>query len=171
MAHLPCRGWHWRIRIQRSFWLYRRGPRRGKVAHLSGARGHACFWPQVCVTEQRDGPVPLAVARPQSGNACWYGRSDEPTAVRTLEAYGLRFDIAENVLDDTSNGCQWESSLMRSAPALRRLCLGLAMTTLYLVSQGVAVVQQGKRRGVDPHWCRGQSAWKIGWTWGQWALS
>jgi hypothetical protein len=31
----------------------------------------------------------------------------------------------------------------------------LAMTTLYLVSVGTSVVQQGKRRLVDPHWFRG----------------
>ena len=46
------------------------------------------------------------------------------------------------------------SAAMRrlAAPALTRLCLALALTTLYLVAQGVEVVQQGKRRWVDPHW-------------------
>ena len=39
------------------------------------------------------------------------------------------------------------------------------MTTLYLVSQGVEVVRQGKRRFVDPHWFRGSSYLKIGWKW------
>jgi hypothetical protein len=68
-------------------------------------------------------------------------------------------------LDDKSNGFQLESSLIRSAQALTRLCLVLAMTTLYLVSQGTEVVKQGKRRWVDPHWFRGQSYLKIGWNW------
>jgi hypothetical protein len=49
-------------------------------------------------------------------------------------------------LDDKSNGFQLESSLIRSSGALERLCFVLAMTTLYLVSVGTAVVQQGKRR-------------------------
>jgi Transposase DDE domain len=171
MAHLQRLGWHWRIRIKRSFWLYRRGRCRCKVERLSVARGHACFWHQVCVTEKRYGPVHLAVARPQSGNDFWYVLSDEPTDVTTLEEYGLRFDIEENFLDDKSNGFQLESSLIRSAPALTRLCLVLAMTTLYLVSQGVEVVKQGKRRWVDPHWFRGQSYLKIGWNWVKLALS
>ena len=41
----------------------------------------------------------------------------------------------------------------------------LAVATLYLVSQGTKVVQQGKRRWVDPHWFRGHSYLKIGWHW------
>jgi len=61
--------------------------------------------------------------------------------------------------------------LIRSAQALTRLCLGLALTTLYLVTQGTEVVKQGKRRWVDPHWWRGQSYLKIGWHWVKLALS
>jgi hypothetical protein len=74
-------------------------------------------------------------------------------------------------LDDTSNGFQLESSLIGSAQALERLCLVLAITTLYWVSQGPEVVNQGKRRWVDPHWFRGQSYLKIGWHWVKLALS
>jgi hypothetical protein len=171
MAQLQRLGWHWRMRIKCSFWLYRRGQRRCKVERLAVAQGHAGFWHQVHVTEKRYGPVHLAVARPQSGNDFWYVLRDEPTDVTPLTEYGLRFDIEENVLDDKSNGLQLASSLIRSAPALTRLCLVLAMTTLYLVSQGVEVVKQGKRRWVDPHWLRGQSYVKIGWNWVKLALS
>jgi hypothetical protein len=74
-------------------------------------------------------------------------------------------------LDDQSNGFQLESSLIRSAKALERLCLVLALTTRYLVSQGTEVVTQGQRRWVDPHGFRGQSSLKIGWTWVERALS
>jgi len=97
--------------------------------------------------------------------------SDEPTEVKTLEAYGLRFDIEEHFLDDKSKGFQLESSLIRSPKALERLCFVLAMSTLYLVSQGTAVVQQGKRRFVDPHWFRGDSSLKMGWKWVIYALT
>jgi len=55
-----------------------------------------------------------------------------------------------------------EDSFIRSAAALERLCFVLAITTLYLVSVGTSVVQQGKRRLVDPHWFRGASYLKIG---------
>ena len=67
MAHLHRLGWHWRIRIKTSFWLYRRGRPRCKVERLAVARGQAGFWPRVCITAKRYGPVPLAVARPHGG--------------------------------------------------------------------------------------------------------
>jgi len=97
--------------------------------------------------------------------------SDAPTALQTFAEYGLRFDIEENFLDDNSTGFPLESSLIRSAKALERLGLVLALTTLYLVSQGTEVVTQGKRRWVDPPWFRGQSYLKIGWNWVHLALS
>ena len=123
------------------------------------------------MTAQHFGPVHLAVARPLGSQEYWSVISDEPTEVKTLEEYSLRFDIEENFLDDKSNGFQLESSLIRSANALERLCVVLAMTTLYLVSQGTSVVQRGKRRLVDPHWFRGTSYLKIGWKWVSYALS
>ncbi|MBN1815581.1 MAG: hypothetical protein JXA14_27355 [Anaerolineae bacterium] len=82
----------------------------------------------------------------------------------------MRFDIEENFLDDKSNGFQLESSLLCSADVLSRLCFVLAITTLYLVSQGTEVVRQDKRRWVDPHWFRGSSYLKIGWDWVKAAL-
>ncbi len=97
--------------------------------------------------------------------------SDEPAEFKTLAEYGLRFDIEENFLDDKSNGFQLESSLIRSAKALERLCFVLAITTLYLVSVGTLVVKKGHRRLVDPHWFRGSSYLKIGWTWVNYALN
>ena len=155
MASLQRLGWHWRIRIKRSFWLSRCGRPRCKVERLAVARGQACGWQQVSITKKRYGPVHLAVARPWQGQEVWYVLSDEPTAEKTFKEDSLRFDIEENFLDDKSNGFQLESSLIRSAEALTRLCLVLAVTTLYLVAQGTEVVNQGKRRWVDPHWYSG----------------
>jgi hypothetical protein len=71
----------------------------------------------------------------------------------------------ENFLDDKSSGFQLESSLIRSAEALSRLCLVLAIATLFLVCQDTEVVDSGKRRWVDAHWFRGNSYLKIGWKW------
>ena len=171
MRHLKQMEWHFRIRIKENFWIDHRGQRRFQVRDISLAPGHARFWHGVKVTAQHFGPVHLAVARSLGSNDYWYVVSDEPTEVNTLQEYGLRFDIEENFLDDKSNGFQLESSLIRSAKALERLCLVLAMTTLYLVSQGTSVVQRGKRRLVDPHWSRGTSYLKIGWKWVSYALS
>jgi len=75
------------------------------------------------------------------------------------------FTIEEGFLDDQSNGFQWESSKLRQAEVLQRLCCVMAVATVVLVCQGVAVVAAGKRRQVDPHWFRGHSDARIGWNW------
>src|SRR4029434_10415241 len=63
MAHRQRLGWHWRSRSKTSFGLYRRGRPRCKVECLAVARGQACFWQQVSITDKRYGPVYLAVAQ------------------------------------------------------------------------------------------------------------
>jgi hypothetical protein len=171
MGHLQRLGWHFRLRIKSNFWIYCPGHGGFQVRDIALAFGQAQFWHGVCVTTKRFGAVHLAVARPLASDGYWYVISDEPTDVQSLQEYGLRFDIEENFLDDKSNGFQLESSLIRSSEALERLCFVLAMTTLYLVSVGTDVVQQGKRRLVDPHWFRGLSYLKIGWKWVSYALS
>lgn len=170
MRHLRRLGWHWRIRIKSNFWIYRRNHQRCQPGRLGLKPGQAYFWHQVWITEQYFGPVHVALARLENGNELWYVVSDEPTGVETFDDYGRRFNIEENFLDDKSNGFQLEASLIRSADALNRLCFVLAMTTLFLVAQGVDVVAQGKRRYVDPHWERGSSYLKIGWSWVRKAL-
>jgi hypothetical protein len=171
MDHLVQLGWHWRIRIKGSFWIYRHGKRRCKVNRIPLSVGKALFWHHVYITKNCYGPVHLALGRPKDSKEYWFVVSDEPTASKTFEEYGLRFDIEENFLDDKSNGFQLESSLIRSAKALARLCCVLAITTLYLIAQGTEVVTQGKRRWVDSHWFRGQSYLKIGWSWVKLAIS
>jgi hypothetical protein len=171
MEHLRRLDGHWRLRFQSSFWIFRRGHRSCKASRLALALGEARVWHHVYMTKVRYGPVPLALARRQEGKEDWFVVSAEPTDLQTCAEYGWRFDIEENFLDDKANGFQLESSLIRSATALERLCLVLALTTLYLVSQGTEVVTQGQRRWVDSHWFRGQSYLKIGWKWVERALS
>lgn len=62
----------------------------------------------------------------------------------TLRDYGLRFAIEEGFLDAKSGGFQRESSRLRDAEALQRLCLVMAAATLALVCQGAAVVAGGR---------------------------
>jgi hypothetical protein len=171
MAHLARLGWHWRIRIKGSFWIYRQGKCRCKVNRIPLCVGKALFWHHVYITMNRYGPVHLALGRPKNNKEYWFVVSDEPTELKTFEEYRRRFDIEENFLDDKSNGFQLESSLIRSAKALERLCCLLAITTLYMVAQGTDVITEGKRRWVDAHWFRGQSYLKIGWSWIKLAMS
>ncbi|MEO1149124.1 MAG: transposase, partial [Cyanobacteria bacterium J06638_22] len=85
----------------------------------------------------------------------------------TFAQYRLRFDIEESFLDLNlkSNGFNLEASRLRDKVALTQLCGVIALTTLFLVLQGVQVVASGKRRQVDAHWNRGMSYLKLGWNW------
>ncbi len=157
--------WHWRIRIKSSFSVYRRGEKRAKTGSIYLRRGQALFLQKVRITEKKFGHVYLALAKPHGVDEDWFIVSDQPTSAKTFDEYGLRFDIEENFLDDKSNGFQLESSSFRSAKAISRLTLILAIATLFLVSQGTEVVASEKRRYVDAHWFRGNSYLKIGWKW------
>ena len=163
-------GWHFRIRIKATFSVLRPGQPVGKVEDFSLAPGRALFLHNVAITAESGGPVSLALARHSSTGEYWYIVRDEPTSVHTFTEYGRRFDIEENFLDDKSHGFQLESSLVRDAPALTRLCFVVAVATLYLVAQGTQVVAAQKRRWVDPHWLRGNSYLRIGWQWVKTAL-
>jgi hypothetical protein len=171
LAHLRRVGWHFRLRIKASFGVTRLGHRPCKVEDFKLAPGRASFLHHVAITAEHFGPVSLALARHTSNGEYWDVVSDEPTSVHTFVEYGWRVDIEENFLDDKSNGFQLESSLLRSADAVARLCLVLAVTTLYLVAQGTQVVAAHKRRWVDPHWWRGNSYLRIGWQWVKTALA
>ena len=164
-------GWHFRIRIKATFSVLRPGQPVGKVEDFSLAPGRALFLHNVAITAESGGPVSLALARHSSTGEYWYIVRDEPTSVHTFTEYGRRFDIEENFLDDKSHGFQLESSLVRDAPALTRLCFVVAVATLYLVAQGTQVVAAQKRRWVDPHWLRGNSHLRIGWQWVKTALA
>jgi hypothetical protein len=164
-------GWHFRIRLKATFSVLRSGQPAGKVEDFSLAPGRALFLHNVAITAECFGPVFLALARHSRTGEYWYIVSDEPTSLHTFTEYGHRFDIEENFLDDKSNGFQLESSLVRDAAALTRLCLVVAVATLYLVAQGTQVVAAQKRRWVDPHWLRGNSYLRIGWQWVKTALA
>ena len=171
LDHLARLGWHWRLRIKGSVGIDRGGKRPCKVTRIALAVGQALFWHHVTMTKNGYGPVPLARGRPQGRQESWCVVSDESTESKTCAESGLRFDIEENVLDDTSHGFQLDSSLSRSANAVERLCCVWAITTLDLVAQGPAVVTAGQRRWVDAHWFRGQSYLNSGWGWIKLALS
>jgi len=162
--------WHFRIRIKTSFLIYYKG-KWVKVGDIPLQPGEVIFLNDVYITGQKYGPVNLILGYSPDGKEKWIVASDEPVSLETFIEYGKRFDIEENFLDDKSNGFQLEDSKIRSAGALERLCMVLAVATLYLVSQGVEVVRKDKRRYVDPHWFRGSSYLKIGWNWVKMALT
>ena len=159
-------GWHYRIRVKNDLWVLRPGklPCQLRDYHLN--LGNALFLQGVQITKINPyGPVNLALARDAVSNELWYIVSDEVTSLQTFREYGERFDIEEEFLDEKSNGFQLEKSGLRSPIALSRLCLVMAITTLFLTAQGQEVVKTGQRRLVDCHTFRGNSYLRLGWEW------
>ncbi len=158
-------GWHFTIRAKGSILVHRAFKPSCKMSQLAPPKGEIRLLHSVQITQRRFGPVHLALAHmhTQKGYEQWMLISDRPTTLDTLDEYALRFDIEENFLDDKSAGFQLESSQLRDANALSRLCLVLAVATLYLVSTGTAVVALQRRRLIDTHWNRGISYLQIGW--------
>lgn len=158
-------GWHFTIRAKGNLLVHRACKPRCKMSQLAPPKGEIRLIHTVQITQRHFGPVHLVLAhvKTQKGHEQWMLVSDRPTALDTLDEYALRFDIEENFLDDKSAGFQLESSQLRDADALSRLCLVLAVATLYLVSTGTAIVALQRRRLIDTHWNRGISYLQIGW--------
>lgn len=162
--------WHFRIRWKSGVGLYRWDGGRFVPLSWHASPGQAVCYHGVYATGRHE-PVHLIVGWSRGAEEPWIVLSDEPTWPETLGEYALRFDIEEGFLDQKSNGFRWESSRLRDSRALRRLCFVMAVATLILVCQGSAVVSEGKRRTVDPHWFRGHSYARIGWDWIRRALT
>ncbi|NES96219.1 MAG: transposase [Desertifilum sp. SIO1I2] len=164
-------GWHFRIRIKRSFQFQMEGQWL-KVSSVSLQPGQAFFTPKVSIGKIRPYPnVYLAFAHDQPSGEHWVIVSDEPTTLKTFAQYRLRFQVEESFLDLKSNGFNLEASRLRDKFALSQLCGAIALTMLFLVLQGVQVVAAGQRRQVDAHWKRGMSYLKLGWNWVRLAIT
>lgn len=158
-------GWHFRIRIKRSFQFQHQGQWH-KVSSIPLQPGQAYFTPAVSVGKTKPYPnVYLAFAHDKPSGEVWTIVSDEPTNLQTFAQYRLRFQVEESFLDLKSNGFNLQASRLRDKFALSQLCGVIALTMLFLVLQGVQVVASGKRRQVDAHWKRGMSYLKLGWNW------
>jgi hypothetical protein len=158
--------WHFRIRIKSNSWIYRpaKGWKQLNQYHLDLAEVILLQGVTLNKTKSLSG-LHLALARDPLSKQLWMVASDQPTSLKTFQEYGERFQIEEEFLDEKANGFQLERSQIRSAPALSRLCLVMAVATLLLTVQGQQVIVAGKRRWVDAHWQRGNSYFRIGWNW------
>jgi len=163
--------WHFRIRVKSNSWIHRGRNGWIQLNHYHLALGEVVLLQNVSLTKTHTVEhLHLALARDPLSRQVWMVVSDQPTTLQTFQEYGERFQIEEELLDEKSNGFQLERSELRSAPALSRLCLVMAVATLLLTVQGQQVVAAGKRRWVDAHWQRGNSYLRIGWNWLQGVL-
>ncbi|MEM6868553.1 MAG: transposase [Cyanobacteria bacterium P01_C01_bin.121] len=158
-------GWGYRIRIKSGSWLKRYGHGWSQVKDFHLAAGEALMLHTVRLHKGACfGPVHVAIACHPNGER-WAVVSNQKTTLKAFQEYGWRFNIEESFLDDKSNGFELERSQIRDAKMLERLCFVLAIATLYLTAQGLAVVESGNRQQVDIHWLRGNSYLRIGWDW------
>jgi hypothetical protein len=158
-------GWHFRIRIKRSFQFQLAGQWH-KVSSVSLQPGQAYCTPVVSIGKTKPYPkVYLAFAHDQASHEDWVIVTDEPASLQTFAEYRLRFQVEESFLDLKSNGFNLEASRLRDKFALFQLGGAIALTMLFLVLQGTQVVASGQRRLVDCHWQRGMSYLKLGWNW------
>lgn len=158
--------WHFRIRVKSNAWIYR--PRKGwkQLNQYHLAAGESILLHGITLTKSRSlANLNIALGRDPISGQVWLVATDEPASLQTFQQYSERFQIEEEILDEKSNGFQLERSEIRDVPALSRLCMVMAVTTLVLTVQGQQVVAAGKRRWVDAHWHRGNSYFRIGWNW------
>ena len=159
-------GWNYRIRLKCDSWIWKgkKGWCQLKDYHLN--RGEArCFHNVRLHKGAYYGVVHVIIGRNNVNGEFWAIVSDEKTTLQTFEEFGLRFDIEEGFLDDQSSGWNVQKSEIRDGRALSRLWFILALATLYVSAQGVAVVESDKRQMVDTHWFRGNSYFRIGLDW------
>lgn len=150
--------WQFRIRVKSNSWIHRAGKGWIQLNQDHLGVGEVVLLQNVSLTNTHElEGLHLALARDPLSRQVWMVVSDQPTTLQTFREYGDHFQIEEKLLDEKSNGFQLERSEIRSAPALSRLCLVMAVATLLLTVQGQQVVQSGKRRWVDAHWQRGNS--------------
>ncbi len=139
--------WHFRIRVKRNSWIQPTGKGWTQLNSYHLALGEVVLLQGVRLTKTHAlGGLHLALARDSLTRQVWMVVSDQPTTLQTFREYSERFQIEEELLDEKSNGFQLERSELRSAPALSRLCLVMAVATLLLTVQGQQVVVAGKRR-------------------------
>ena len=166
LTYVRTHRWHIRLRLKGNTIVHLPHRNPCQVRELCPPLGHASFFHNIALLGTAISPLHLAVALPEDRpDDPWYVVSDEPTDLRTLDEYGLRFDIEEAFLDEKSGGFQLESSELATTDAIERLVLILAIATIHFTSIGLGVVQAKVRRFVDTHWDRGLSYLKIGWRW------
>jgi hypothetical protein len=163
--------WHFRLRLEASEQVAsgRRQPVRLDSRELEPY--HPLFLQKVYLTQQRYGPVQVALVWDgQPSHDPWRIATDQPAGLPTLTDYALRMGIDLGFLDDKSAGFQLEDTELFPS-RLNHMLLVMALCSLYLVSLGTEVVASGQRRLIDHHWQRGLSYLQLGWRWLDYSLA
>lgn len=159
-------GWHYVLRLKAdSIVILRDGsrrrldswkPQRQSVLHLADVR---------VLDEHRQlvGPLHVHMAfAPEPAKEPWYLASDQDGSHAAIADYRCRMQIEASFRDDKSGGWNWEDSPLTRTDQVERLCLAMAVATLYAVTEGTLLADAGRRQEIDPHDSRGLSYFQLG---------
>lgn len=112
---------------------------------------------------ERIGPLHVHIAlAPEPAEEPWYLASNSPYGCSALANYRCRYNVEHSFRDDKSGGWKWEDSPLTAPIQTDRLCLIMAVATLYMVTEGTDLADHGQRQELDPHDTRGLSYFQIG---------
>lgn len=112
---------------------------------------------------ERIGPLHVHIAlAPAPADEPWYLASSSPHGCSALANYRCRYNIEHSIRDDKSGGWNWEASPLTLPCQAHRMCLIMAVATLYVVTEGTFLADRGQRQELDPHDTRGLSYFQIG---------
>lgn len=157
--------WHYALRLPCDVNIHGARKHPIELKYLLPSKGEAIFYHNVGLWLDGKYRCNIVLANVKGAREPWGVITDETPTLQTLWQYGLRFRIEELFLDSKSGAFQLDESRVRSAKALERLYLVVALAILFATTQGMAVQIQGLRQQVDPHWKRGLSYLKIGLRW------
>lgn len=112
---------------------------------------------------ERIGPLHVhIVLAPEPADEAWYLAADDPHSYTALANYRCRMNVEHGFRDDKSGGWNWEDSPLTAPGQSDRLCLIMAVATLYALTEGTFLADRGQREELDPHDERGLSYFQIG---------
>ncbi len=162
---LQSSSWHYSLRLPCDVMIH--GARRHPIElkYLVPPVSEAILFQNVGLWLDGNCRCNLVLANVRGVKETWGVITDEEASLNTLWQYGMRFRVEQLFLDSKSGVFQLEESRIRTAKALARLYLIVAIALLFATVHGMIIQVQGLRRKVDPHWERGLSYLKIGLRW------
>ena len=159
-------GWHFVLRLKADSIVILPDGSRWRLDHWRVAAQTLCHLADVRLLgegAEKIGPLHVHLTRaPAPAEEAWYLASDSPHGCTVLAHYRCRFHIEHSLRDDKSGGWDWEASPLTQPAQVDRLCLVMAVATLYAVTEGAFLADHGQRQELDPHDTRRLSYFQIG---------
>lgn len=166
MKWCTAQGWHYLLRLKAdSVVLLSDGTRRrlGSWRPSTGSLLHLADVRLLGEGGEKIGPLHIHMAlAPEPATEPWYIASDRSDGCAVLADYRCRMRIEQSIRDDKSGGWNWEDSPLTQPVHSDRLGLIMATATLYTLTEGTLVADQGHRDELDPHDSRRLSYFQIG---------